>query len=815
MLVVLLDAAAVFGQDPAFERVITDQPNYSANFLSGLGLADGGSMMVGTGLVNTSDSLALIQAVGVYRFDRLGDLIWSQAYPEPNLLNERYREPHAAKLVLVDDRAYVLVVRNQVSGSTAYPMTLRQIDLLTGTELSIVTLEADGLRDSLGPPVAFAIIDDAAVLIRDDYARDPSPTANTVQVFGLDDGQLRASLPKEGYYDENATAWPAAGLVFVAGAEPFGIYADGDTLTFPSSIIRSPESGVQPFVALGDRAVYAATQGAAGNDLFVTASIDGSDIVTTQAALPFPNAQVNAYDLSAWGLDSFAMTVRGRGFSGGVFLFDADGSGGRKLLGDTWLLTPNSFDGPKYAVLSEHTSAPPQRRVLARNIWSGDPVGLVNYVNRDTVALPIPLSSPRPEFFDEILTATQAGPDEILGYQSLPDIGRAWIKFDRSGDSLALPPGASIPRYLFNPKLTRLTDGRGYLLHEIGSDFYQAMAYLYDDELVLQDSVEMSILGEAFSGTRNHPDGGVIYAIRHRDSIVIRHLTADCAIRELGTFDPPAFVTGNISVHGMEVGPEGEIALSLSSTLVRDPDAELTVHGSNGEILLGPMLLSEARNNHRLAWSPSGSLLIYERVGGSYREFRPEPDGSLQLALTGQLSTDSVGVVNLLYVSEDELLVSYTDLAPGGAPYATLARYRIPEREFRVIHVESEESYAYRLELSEEGKVMQPVYLSAGFRAVVLSQGSISSNNEPRLIDDAGLVARSPFTDAIHFSFEGRRPRPEVVVAKLFDVGGRLVHQAVAEPFADGLYRLQTPNELPSGTYILQLDDRATLCVKQ
>lgn len=810
---IFLGATTVFRQALDFKRVITNQPNYGAEFLSGVGLADGGSLMVGTGLVNTADPLAPSRAIGLYRFNREGDLKWRQAFPEPKLLNKNYYEPYAVHLALVDDHAYVLAVRNQLSGSTAYPMTLRKIDLLTGAELSMITLEADAPRDSLGPPVAFAMIEDAAVMIRDDYERYPRPTASTLQVFGLNDGELRASLLKERYYEENATAWPAAGLVFIAGSEPFGIDATGDTLTFPLNIAPSPESGVQPFVALGDRAVYAATSGSQGNDILVTASTDGTSMLTNQVDLPTPLAQGTAYDLSAWGQDSFAITIRGQNSPLGVFLFDANGSGGQELEGYGGLLWPHYIDGPKYAVLAEHTSAPKQRRVMARSFWSSDPLGLVTYTSLDTVALPSQLSATRPEFFDEIITTVQAGPEEILGLHQLPGQGANWIKFDRSGNPLSLPQGASLPGFVPFPKLTSLDDASGFLLHQYWSNWTPNKAYLYDRGLVLQDSVEMAEYSEDLSGSAPHPDGGVVYTIRHRDSIEVLHLTKECTIQHLATFEPSDFFSEGYYM-SVEIGPQLEMALRVTPNLTRETDIKIVAFGADGELLL-PTTVVHKSASPGLAWGPRGSLLIYERRGGNYQEFRPDPNGSLQLATTGRFSTDSLVISNLLYLSDDELLISYTDVETRGAPYAALARYKMSDQNFRSIRVESEESYASNVELSEDKKIQQAIRLSSGFQAVVLSQASISATSEPLLVDEQRIVARSPFTDAIYFSFKDSRPRSNTLQANLLNTQGQLVHQGVATLQANGLYQLPTPGNLAAGTYVLQVDGRASVCVKQ
>ncbi len=808
-----LQVATALGQSTTFNRIITDQPSYRANFLEGLGLPDGGSLMVGTGLINTTDALKPSSAIGLYRFDVRGNLVWSQAYPESDLLDQLYYEESAAKLTLVDGYAYLLAVENPLPGSSAYPMTLRKIDPLTGNDLSLVSLEADGPRDSLGPPVAFAVVDDAAVLIRDDYLRYPWPTESTVQVFGLSDGQLRANFTKERYFEENATAWPAAGLVFIAGAEPFGIYPDGDTLTFPLSIAQSPESGVQPFVALGNLAVYAATQGSDANNILVTASTDGSSVSTDQVALPPSLAQGSGYDLSVWGVDSFAMTIGGQNFPLGVFLFDGSGSGGSELPGLGYLLSPHQIDGPKYAVLSEHTDAPKQRRVLAKSFWSADPIGLVDYVKGDTVALPIPLSSPRPEFFDDILAATQAGSDEILGYRSLADQRLAWVKFDRRGALLSLPPNASTPRLVTSPKITQLPGGGGYLLHEAYS-WYLAMAYLYDDDLILRDSVEMSTWGEDFFITESHPDGGVIYAVKHSGGIEVRHLTSTCTVVNLASFDPADFVSGGYNVNALAIGPQKEIALGVVSNLTREPDGTVIVRDSNGALLLGPTTVQRA-DRPALTWSRSGNLLLYQRAGGDYQEFKPAPDGTLRLAATGQFSSDSIGISSALYLNEDELLISYTEPEASGSLHAALARYRIPEREFRAIHVDSEASRAgHTLEFNEDREVMQLIFLDAGFRALTVSQGPISSNVEPHFKGDASLVVRSPFSDKLYFSIETRNLLPLVAEAQLYDALGRLVHQAVAKPSADGNYHLEIPSELAAGTYVLRFNGKAALCVK-
>ena len=545
---------------PAFHTIITDQPSFGSQISEAAGLSDGGFVAVGSSLMQADEPLSPIRAVMAARYDVEGTIIWARAYPEP-----RFSEDNSARtvqLALVGDTVYLLVAEEPTPGSRIN-LLLRRIDPDTGEELYRLPLGPGDPLSVFGLPKDFAVVDDAAVVVRESRGGFRPDADHAVQVFGLDDGLLRAEIVKPAGYDDEATAWPAAGLVVVDNApRQLAVAATGDTTSLALGDVPHPESDVLMFLANGKRAVYVAG-GQRDTAAFVLATAYGGNVTTTIRSLPPELDARLVLDLTAWGPDSFAVTVYGTRarYIADVHVFSMDGNYGRLLPGVADVVH-HYIDGPKHGFLREQPAAPKQRRLLYRSFFSSDPLGVVDYVSGDTLALPPRIASPDPALLDNLTAVTFTTAGELLGIKVTGEATGDWFKFDDRGVEIPLSPRKSLaPLQFFSPRLTTFGNGRGYAVHNYGEWDFLTRGAVVDERLDQRDLLQLAPGRASIVGAAPHPDGGIVYALKQTDTLLLKHVSSGGVVRDYATFPPNTFGGGNPFVGGFAVGPRGEVAL--------------------------------------------------------------------------------------------------------------------------------------------------------------------------------------------------------------------------------------------------------------
>ena len=375
---------------------------------------------------------------------------------------------HPAKpvqLTLVDSTIYILSTIAP-SSDTVLAFTLRRINARTGNEVSHTLLNTSRPVDTLSYASAFAVLENAVVISREaKYFYSPNAT-NVVQVFGLN-GQFRREFRKPYGFDDDATAWPAARAVVVDGKRQLFVRSDGDTFSLRQGNVYHPEPDVLMWLVNGNRAVFpTAYHDSLPMSLLVVERDLGAFFIWTRPLPPGLNAHV-IFDFTAWGPDSFAVTLSARdGFPQGVHVFSMNGVYGRELPGQA-SLGHHFLDGPKHAFLREHPLAPKQRRLLYRHFWMDDLLGVVDYITEDTLALPQPLSATDPDLFDDLSSFVIVGRDSIVSLETAV-IGMArWVVFDNQGDTLPVPAAIATPQVrITGSQLVTLGDGAAYVVFD-------------------------------------------------------------------------------------------------------------------------------------------------------------------------------------------------------------------------------------------------------------------------------------------------------------------------------------------------------------
>ncbi len=809
----LLASAATSSAQPAFETIITDQPSFESSIEEAAGLSDGGFVVAGRTLIQTDDPLAPSRAVMVARHDIEGDVVWAKAYPEPELLRDYYGK--TVQLALVGDTIYVLAV-SHAAPDGSIQVSVRRVDVQTGAEVYRRRLKPGRAAVTHRSVRAFAVIDDAAVVVREPRDELHPYTDFVVEVFGLVDGSLRAEVLKPASYDDEATAWPAAGVVVIDPARQLTIDAAGDTTSLPYKGARAPNQDVLMFLASGSRAVYPLLD-TSNRPSLAFATVDGGVVTTSVKPLPQEFVNRTIHDLTAWGPDSIAMTVGSqvRSIPPNVYIFGMDGSFGRVLPGKTYFFYHHNIDGPKHAVLREQVAAPRQRRVLARWFWEPDPLGVLDYTSGDTLALPIALSRVDPDFFDNLTATTLLESGDLLSVKVTGEALGDWFKFDNRGSEIPLAPRPSLaPEQFFSPQIIAFGDGKGYAVHNLGSYDFRSRVGLVDEDLVGEEVLYLSEGFASIAAAAPHPDGGIVYVLKQRDTFLLTHVSSAGVVRGYATFPPSAYGGGNPFLSDFAVGPSGEVALvGKTSTFPDKGRGFLIERGPDGTQRVREAAL-DPEFGYQVAWGPNGSLLV-TNLRSDYWHYRLQPDGTFDAGRTGRFVNDEVLLVGMKLLDENHVVLSY-NLAPINRPSrAVLGRYALATQELTELHESAPVSYARRLELTADGRVLQEISPREGYAAIVVSQGSVSPTREIGGLSNPPLAIRSPFTSTLEFSLDDNSDLESRTPAVLYDVAGREVLMGLPDAQGDGHYRLTVPRDLAPGIYTLRFGQRAGMCVKQ
>ncbi len=819
----LLASASTSSAQVTFETIITDQPSFSGDIVEAKGLPDGGLVAVGSGLTRIAGQALPVSAVTLTRYDRRGAVVWVRTYPTPKLLPYYHYDLVRSATVYVDrvhldvvgDTAYVLATEVPRADRTL-PVSIRSVSLATGEQGRYTTVAGSGSVDEIGYPHHFAVIEDAAVIVR--VAPEPwtDLSTNMLQVVGLD-GTLRREIVRPRNYIYAATAWAAAGRVIFGDVRLLTIDARGDTATLEREQIYGVESGSTMVLVNDKTAVYTSPYLSGVASALTFATTDGERVTTVRQAIPQELAEGYIYDLTAWGQDSIAVTI-GPPASYGlqVHLFAMTGAYGRVLPGESSYLWHHSTDGPKQGVVTESPVAPPQRRVLARSFWVAGPMVVVDYARGDTVASPVAVGAIDSTLFDDLYEVTLGPAGESVGLQYVSEDSSRWFRFGDDGRALPLPGGAdsfALSRGGYNV-IVPLDRGQGYVALK-PTLYYNNEIQVFDADLKRIGRKQIPGFGSPdYFGHDRHPAGGTVLALSDSSVVTLTHIRTD------GSFGPFARVRlddriyGSVYSYGMSVGPAGEFA--MTGTLAGKPGRTgdfFVERDRNGKPRLNLPITSVPQRAQPL-YSPAGDLLLYNSAG-TFQYYAQTGDGGLVLAKAGTLTTDDIQISGAHFVDADRVLLSLTTTDVAGVSRASMATYELSSGNLTERYVLAEGSTATGLQVGAGGRVLQSIRLNGGYRSVVISQGLLSSVRTAAQVTAGHLRVRSPFGNALDFTLD----TPAGVIANqpahLLDAAGRTVYGGIPEARGEGQYRLTLPADIAPGIYTLTFAQRAGLAVRQ
>ena len=198
-----------------------------------------------------------------------------------------------------------------------------------------------------------------------------------------------------------------------------------------------------------------------------------------------------------------------------------------------------------------------------------------------------------------------------------------------------------------------------------------------------------------------------------------------------------------------------------------------------------------------------------------YLHYRLQSDGTFGAARAGRFVDDDIRLVGVKLLGENRVVLSY-NLVPNGRPSrALLGRYDLATQELTHLHESAPVSYARRLELTADGRVLQEIGFNTGYTAVVVSQGSVSPTRELVRLSDSPLAIRSPFTNTLEFSLGDDSDPGNRTPAVLYDMAGREVFRGLPDAWGGHEYGLALPRDLPPGVYTLRFGPSGGICVKQ